>query len=107
MLPFRGNFDQVVLFVQTHSDKDRGDLMYSGDGHSPTSRSAGVSNVSGNHFQSTLPLCADYLRVFRCRHWSRTPHVHFGARVFPDGLGRLRLRRQSPQRLQGASAGFE
>lgn len=51
MLPFSGNFDQVILFVQTHSDNDRGDLLYSGDGYTPTSRSTGVSDVSYNLFQ--------------------------------------------------------
>lgn len=43
------NFDQIVLFVHTHSDEERGDLMYCGDG-ATNSLSTGISDVSGGCF---------------------------------------------------------
>ncbi|KAF9793518.1 hypothetical protein BJ322DRAFT_1103899 [Thelephora terrestris] len=39
----RENFDQAILIVHTHSDKERGDLMYCGDGNT-TSQSTGISD---------------------------------------------------------------
>lgn len=59
-----GRFDRIVLIIQTHADKDRGDLFYCGDGDGPTSASAEVSNVSGKYFSDLDSFFLIFVKFF-------------------------------------------
>ncbi|KAF9790747.1 hypothetical protein BJ322DRAFT_1017394 [Thelephora terrestris] len=49
-----GNFERIVLIIQTHTDKGHGGLMYRGDGESSTSLSCGISHFFESVISSDL-----------------------------------------------------
>jgi hypothetical protein len=51
-------FDRIVLFIQTHADKDRGDLFYRCDKVGSDSRSTSIDNV-GDRFSLVLSILTD------------------------------------------------